>query len=230
MSASQTLSRGVQMLEIVADSPTNLSIAEIAEKMDVHRSIAYRILRTFEDHRLLSRDDSGRIRSASGLAALARSVERELQNTALPELTKLANELSMTAFLAVWEHGMCTSLISVEPVHSYRAIVHRPGTSHGMDVGAPPVAIMSKYTPRQWAAMETGVPYRNEVRQARLDGFATSENEVIRGVTSIAVPLNTSNTVPAALAVVFASSTVQSHEKIVLALKEASIAISDELG
>ncbi|WP_431711754.1 IclR family transcriptional regulator [Glutamicibacter uratoxydans] len=230
MSASQTLSRGVRMLEIVADSPTNLTIAEIAEKMDVHRSIAYRILRTFEDHRLLTRDESGRIRSASGLASLARSVQRELQNTALPELTKLANGLSMTAFLAVWEHDMCTTLISVEPAHSFRAIVHRPGTAHGMDVGAPPVAIMSKYTPAQWDALNNGIPYREQVRQARLDGYATSENEVIHGVTSIAVPLDTTTTAPAALAVVFATSTVQSREKIVRALKESAITISDELG
>lgn len=230
MSASQTLSRGVRMLEIIADSPTNLSIAEIAEKMQVHRSIAYRILRTLEDHRLLARDEAGRIRPASGLATLARSVQRDLQNTALPELTKLANGLSMTAFLAVWEHDLCTTLVSVEPAHSQRAIVHRPGTRHGMDVGAPPIAIQSNYTRSQWDAMDTGIPYRDQVREAKINGYATSVDEVIRGVTSIAVPLHTSNTLPAALAVVFASSPVQEHEKIVGVLKESALAISEELG
>ena len=218
------------MLEIVAQSPTNLTIGEIAEQMEVHRSIAYRILRTFEDHRLLTRDQAGRIRAASGLAALARSVQRELQHVAQRELTKLANELSMTAFLAVWEHDMCTTLVSVEPAHSHRAIVHRPGTVHGMDAGAAPIAIMSRYTPAQWEAMQTGIAYRDRTREARVDGYATSANEVIQGVTSISVPLATTTTAPAAIAVVFATSTVETHENIVRALKQAAITIGDELG
>ena len=78
MPTSQTLSRGIRVLEIVASSPVNLSIAEIAAKLEVHRSIAYRIIRTLEQHHLLNRDEAGHIRSASGLAVLARSVQRDL--------------------------------------------------------------------------------------------------------------------------------------------------------
>ncbi|MGB3377038.1 MAG: helix-turn-helix domain-containing protein, partial [Microbacterium sp.] len=59
--ASQTLSRGIRILEILADGP--LSIDEVATRLDVHRSIAYRLLRTLEDHRLVARN-------AAGLAAL----------------------------------------------------------------------------------------------------------------------------------------------------------------
>lgn len=229
MTASQTLSRGIRVLEIVADSPVSLTIAEIAAELDVHRSIAYRILRTLEDHRLLSRDDAGRIRPASGLAVLARSVQRDLQTAAMPELTKLANELSMTAFIAVWEHDMCTTLQSIEPLHSHRAIVHRPGSVHGMDVGAPGIAIQSLYTRGQWEALNSGIEYREPARTARIDGYSTSEDEVIQGVTSIAVPIIHSGPTPAAIAVVFATSTVGARERIVRALKEAAVNISDEL-
>ncbi|MGP5047252.1 IclR family transcriptional regulator [Glutamicibacter ardleyensis] len=229
MSSSQTLSRGIRALEIVAESPVNLTIAEIAERLDVHRSIAYRILRTLEEHRLLSRDESGRIRSASGLAVLARSVQRDLQSAALPELTRLANELSMTAFLAVWEHDMCTTLQSVEPVHSGSAIVHRPGSVHGMDIGAPGIAIQSQYTRSQWDAMETGIEYREPARTARIEGYSTSENEVIQGVTAIAVPISHTGPTPAAIAVIFATSTVETREHIIRALKEAALNVGDEL-
>ncbi|MGP9725846.1 MULTISPECIES: IclR family transcriptional regulator [unclassified Glutamicibacter] len=229
MSSSQTLSRGIRVLEIVADSTVNLTIAEIAAELDVHRSIAYRILRTLEEHRLLSRDDAGRIRTASGLAVLARSVQRDLQTAAMPELTKIANELSMTAFIAVWEHDMCTTLQSVEPLHSHRAIVHRPGSVHGMDIGAPGIAIQSKYTRGQWDAMQTGIEYREPARTARIEGYATSEDEVIQGVTAIAVPITHHGPTPAAIAVVFATSTVNDRERIVRALKEAALNIGDEL-
>lgn len=43
---SQTLSRGIRALEILAAADRPLSIAELAEALGVHRSIAYRILRT----------------------------------------------------------------------------------------------------------------------------------------------------------------------------------------
>ena len=218
------------MLEIVAASPTYLSIADVAAKLDVHRSIAYRIIRTLENHRLLSRDEAGLIRPASGLAALARSVQRDLQSAALPELTRLANNLSMTTFLAVWEHDVCTTLQSVEPLHSSNAIVHRPGSVHGMDVGAAGIAIQSMYTKEQWRALDTEIEYRPQAREARIDGYATSANEVIQGVASIAVPIPSQQTTPASIAVVFAASTVTDRNGIIRALKEAALNIADELG
>ena len=58
---SQTLSRGIRLLEMLAEAPAPMTIAELAESLGVHRSIAYRILRTLEDHRLVMRDASGRV-------------------------------------------------------------------------------------------------------------------------------------------------------------------------
>ncbi len=229
MPTSQTLSRGIRVLEIVANSPVHLTIAEIAETLEVHRSIAYRIIRTLEQHHLLNRDDAGHIRSASGLAVLARSVQHDLQAISTVELTTLANELSMTAFVAVWEYDLCTTLQSVAPLNSQRAIVHRPGSVHGMDVGAAGIAIQSHYSKEQWDSLESTVDYRDAAVQARLDGYATSEDEVIQGVTSIAVPIAQPGQTPAALAVVFASSTVDSFEPIIEELKLAAQRIADKL-
>lgn len=229
MPTSQTLSRGIRVLEIVANSPVHLSIAEIAEKLEVHRSIAYRIIRTLEQHHLLNRDEAGHIRSASGLAVLARSVQHDLQAVSTGELTTLANKLSMTAFVAVWEYNLCTTLQSVAPLNSQRAIVHRPGTVHGMDVGAAGIAIQSHYTKEQWGNFDSSLAYRPAADQARIDGYAKSENEVIQGVTSIAVPIIQPGQSPAALAVVFASSTVESYEPIVAELKLSAERISSKL-
>ena len=67
-SPSQTLSRGIRALEILAEAQQPLTIAELADAMGVHRSVAYRILRTLEDHSLLVRDDGGRVQPGPGLA------------------------------------------------------------------------------------------------------------------------------------------------------------------
>ena len=126
-SPSQTLSRGIRALEILADAPEPLTIAELADAMGVHRSVAYRILRTLEDHSLLVRDDGGRVQPGPGLAVLARGVARNLQTAALPELTQLANALTMSAFVAVWDREDCVTLVTVDPRHTGAAVVQHPG-------------------------------------------------------------------------------------------------------
>lgn len=47
---SQTLSRGIRLLELIAASERDPTIDELAARLDVHRSVAYRLLRTLEDH------------------------------------------------------------------------------------------------------------------------------------------------------------------------------------
>ena len=200
---SQTLSRGIRALEILAEAPSPMTIAELSEALGVHRSVAYRILRTLEDHALLVRDDAGRVQAGPGLAALARGVSRDLQTAALPELTELANELSMTAFIAVWDHRDSVTLLTVEPRRSGATLAQRPGTRHSFSSGAPGIAIQSAISEDAWARLAPGLPYRPEARAARTAGFATSHDEVLPGVSAIAAPIRVPGSTPASICVVF---------------------------
>ena len=196
---SQTLSRGIRALEILAEAPSPLTIAELSEALGVHRSIAYRILRTLEDHSLLMRDDAGRVQAGPGLAALARGVSRDLQTAALPELTELANELAMTTFIAMWDHRDSVTLLTVEPRRSGATLAQRPGTRHSFSSGAPGIAIQSAISEEAWARLAPGLPYRAEARAAREAGFATSRDEVLPGVSAIAAPIHIPGGMPAAI-------------------------------
>lgn len=200
---SQTLSRGIRALEILAEAPSPMTIAELAKALGVHRSVAYRILRTLEDHSLLMRDETGRVQAGPGLAALARGVSRDLQSAALPELAELANTLGMSAFVAVWDQHDCVTLVNVEPRHSSAALVQRPGTRHSFSAGAPGIAIQSALTEAEWARQAPGKPYRPEARTAREVGYAVSHDEVIPGVSSVAAPIKVAGQLPAAIAVVY---------------------------
>ena len=150
--ASQTLSRGLRAIEILAESADGLSIDELAGALGLHRSIAYRIVRTLERHRLVRRDAQGRVQLGPRLAALARNVDRDLQSAAVPVLTGLARELAMTAFVVVLDGDECVTLVSVEPPHSVAVVAQRPGTRHPLEAGAPGIAIQSILTPAQWRA------------------------------------------------------------------------------
>jgi DNA-binding IclR family transcriptional regulator len=225
---SQTLDRGIRVLELLAEADGPLSIAELSGALDVHRSIAYRILRTLEDHGLVTRDAAGRVALGSRLAALARSVARDLQSAALPELTAVANELGMTAFLVVLDRRECVTLLSVEPRHAVAAVAQRPGTRHPLNSGAPGVAIQSSLSDADWAALAPGVRPRPEASAARAAGFATSHDEVIPGLSAVAVPLRIAGQAPAALAVVYVA-TGRPVEELAARLAEAAASVAGEL-
>ncbi|WP_233201010.1 MULTISPECIES: IclR family transcriptional regulator [Cryobacterium] len=225
---SQTLSRGIRILEILAESDEPMSILQLAAALDVHRSIAYRILRTLEDHGLVVRDPAGLVRLGPRLAALARGVSRDLQAAALPVLTRIAHELGMTAFVAVLDQGEVVTLVSIESRQPHATVVQRPGTRHPLHVGAPGIAIQSALNAEQWAALGLTETRRSEAGEVSTVGYASSHDEVIPGLSSIAVPLPVPGDSPAAIAVVYISSP-HSPTDIGAALTEAARTIVAEL-
>src|SRR5690625_1617236 len=91
-SLSLTLSRGIELLEVVCAADVAPTIGEVAQRLGVHRSAAYRLLRTLEAHYLVRRDEAGKIHPAAGLTNLARGVENSLQAVGLPVMTKIAED------------------------------------------------------------------------------------------------------------------------------------------
>lgn len=225
---SQTLSRGIRILELLADAAKPLPIGEVAQRLDVHRSIAYRLVRTLEDHGLVVRNSSGHLLLGVQMAALAAGVARDLQAEALPELTATANELGVTSFLAVLDLHQCVTLVSVEPRHAASSMAQRPGARHSITVGAPGKAILSLLPGSEWPA---GVSdrLRLEVAHVSTRGYATSHDEVIPTVQSVAVPLSLRAHPPAALSVVFVGP---HHDPEVIAarLQRAADTIRGALG
>lgn len=113
--ASQTLDRGLRVLEHITESPTPLSVAEVARDVGMHRSITYRMLRTLEDHGLIGRDDQGRFQAGAGLAVLAGRFTPALRAVAGRHLLKLAVATDKTAFLVVRHGDEAVTIEVVEP-------------------------------------------------------------------------------------------------------------------
>lgn len=224
MTASQTLSRGIRVLEVLADAQEALTVDQIAERLAVHRSIAYRLIRTLEDHGLLVRGASGKFELGARLAALATGVAHDLQAAALPELTVAANELAMTCFITVLDHDECVTLVSVEPRHAIAAVAQRPGSRHPVTVGAPGRAVLAQLPPESWPSAS-----RAAVGEVTSRGYADSHGEVIENLSAVAVPLPLRGNGPAALAAVYLSSG-HSPSEIASRLGRAVRAIRDALG
>ena len=225
---SQTLSRGIRILEILSEAREPLSIDQTAQHLGVHRSIAYRLVRTLEDHGLVTRDVGGRIQLGARMAALAAGVAHDLQAEALPELTSVANELGMTCFLVVLDHQECVTLASVEPRHAVAPLAQRPGTRHPVTVGAPGKAILSALDRAQWPD-DVGEDLVATLTIARERSYATSRDEVIPSLRSVAVPVAVPGRQPAAIAVVYVAS---DHDDALIAerLQRSAGVIRDALG
>lgn len=223
---SQTLSRGLRALEVLAAADRPYSIDELAGELGVHRSIAYRIVRTLEDHRLIARDAAGRCSAGAGLAVLAHGVAKDLQTVAVPELAALAEDLAMTSFVVVHDHGECITLSSVEPRRAVATVAKHPGTRHPLDTGAPGIALLTLLGEDEY---EYDLALRPVVEQARERGYATSRDEVISGLSSIAVPVPSRRGVQAALAVVYVATERQVPE-LAERLTAAAKLIGEQVG
>ena len=65
---SQTLDRGLRVLEVVSESADGLTVTEIAQALGIGRTVVYRLVVTLEQHAFLRRSADGRCRL--GLAVL----------------------------------------------------------------------------------------------------------------------------------------------------------------
>jgi DNA-binding IclR family transcriptional regulator len=175
---SQTLDRGLRVLEVIATADEPPRIEELATRIEVHRSIAYRIVRTLELHALVWRDSGGRCHPGDKLAQWARTTRTTLEIVARPELTALADDLSMTAFVVVRVGSDAFTLDSVEPQSTAVHVAYRPGSRHPIDRGAPGIAIL--------AGQPAMSGERPEVTESRRRGWAYSSGEVIPGLASVA--------------------------------------------
>ncbi|GAA3653608.1 IclR family transcriptional regulator [Microbacterium marinilacus] len=184
---SQTLSRGIRLLEILAAAERGMSIDELAAALGVHRSVAYRLLRTLEEHGLISRGAGGVVALGAGLAALASSVSRDLQQAAWPELTEAADELGMTCLLVMLEQDEGITVVSAPPRRTV-AVSYQPGHRHPITRGAPGKAMLMELPEAAWPE-EASRALRAEIADSRARGYATSHDEVVPSLWSVAVPL-----------------------------------------
>jgi DNA-binding IclR family transcriptional regulator len=140
---SQTLDRGLRVLECVAEHPAGVTVGALAEELAVGRTVVYRLVATLEAHALVRRDDQGRVRL--GLAALTLSAAAQplLKQRALPILRELADSVGATAHLTRAEGEQAVAVAVVEPRWTDFHVGYREGARHPLDRGASGRAISS---------------------------------------------------------------------------------------
>ncbi|WP_099023805.1 IclR family transcriptional regulator [Mycolicibacterium palauense] len=179
---SQTLARGLIALQAVAGTPDGLTVQQVADKIGVHRTIAYRLLSTLAQFRFLAKAEDGRYRPASALATLGASFDNNLRGTCLPRLRALADELSTTVSLLVAEGDQQVAIAVIVPTQlSYQLSFHE-GSRYPLDRGAAGIALLASMPPRP--------DERDLVTLTRERGWVITHGEVEPNTYGLAVAVH----------------------------------------
>lgn len=181
VTGSLTLDRGLRVLELLAASPHEVTVAGIAASLDLNRQAVYRVLKTLTEHRLAAPAGNGRYRLGVGVIHLAHMYTPHLQQAVAPHLRQLAEDTQATAHCAVADGDEAITLLVVEPANVGFHFSYRPGSRHALDHGASGIAILAVRPP---------VPgEREEVTRARQLGYAVTIGQITQGAIGIAAPL-----------------------------------------
>ncbi len=179
---SQTLARGLTALQLVAGSGTGLTMQELADRIGVHRTIAYRLLSTLTQFRLVAKGDDGRYRPAAGLAVLGASFDRNVRQLSLPTLRALADELGTTVSLLVAEGDEQVAIAVIVPTQVAYQLAFHEGSRYPLDRGAAGIALLASMPPRPGE--------RDLVIRARERGWVTTHGEIEPNTYGLAVPVH----------------------------------------
>lgn len=178
--SSKTLDKGLRLLRVLADHPDGLNVSQVSRLMDVHRTIAYRLLHTLMDHELVQGVD-GIYSLGVGLVTLSRSAQPALRDAASEYLHVLAEQCDATAFLVVRKNEEAVVLDAIEPRNTTMHVAYRVGTASPLGRGASGIAILS--------ALPATPGERDAIRTARKVGYAITSGELSPGAWGLAAPI-----------------------------------------
>jgi DNA-binding IclR family transcriptional regulator len=213
---SQTLARGLTVLQVVATSRRGLTVQEVADHIGVHRTIAYRLLSTLAQFRLVAKGEDGRYRSAAGLAVLGASFDNNVRQLSLPTLRSLADELSTTVSLLVAEGDQQVAIAVIVPNNVFYQLSFHEGSRYPLDRGAAGIALLASMPPRP--------EERDLVPQTRRQGWVITHGEVEPNTYGLAVPVKRRPPSPPT-----GINLIPHREDVVMGGKDAVIKAANEL-
>jgi DNA-binding IclR family transcriptional regulator len=213
---SQTLARGLNALQLVADATAGLTVQQVADGVGVHRTIAYRLLATLSQFRLVAKGEDGRYRPAAGLAVLGASFDRNVRQLSVPTLRALADDLGTTVSLLVAEGGQQVAIAVIVPTQVAYQLAFHEGSRYPLDRGAAGIALL--------ASMPARPDERDLVVRARDQGWVITHGEIEPNTYGLAVSVHRPPPSPPTCI-----NLISHREDIVMRGKDAVIKAAKEL-
>jgi DNA-binding IclR family transcriptional regulator len=199
----QSVDRALTVLDILAQHG-ELGVTEIAARLDVHKSTAFRLVGALEQHRLVEQlGERGKYRLGFGIVRLAgaTTARLDLARESQPVCRRLAAEINETVNIAVMDDGAAVNISqehgnAVVSVHNWlgkRTPLHATSSGKvllawsGTDILATVIdAELDRYTA---ATITDPAALRAELGRIRQRGWAGAAEELEAGLNAVAVPI-----------------------------------------
>jgi len=241
------LERAVSVLEALSESDAPLSLAQICQRMNLHKSTAHRSLMVLERSALIERTPENRFRLGLKLYELGnRAVEQiDLRARVHPFFRRLAANVGETVHLSVLQKTSVVYLDKVEPNRRV-CMSSKTGTSNPVyctSMGKAMLAFQPQETIEQIVAKIRFVPYTHKtlcsrekllksLERVRRRGYAIDDEEIELGVRCVGAPIfNENHWAIAAVSVsgpssrITAQSVPQIAEHLLICCREISAAL-----
>lgn len=205
---SQTLARGLHALLAVVEAPAGLTVQQLAARLKVHRTIAYRLLQTLAAFGLVIQGTDGVYRPGTRLATLSDAFMPSLREAAIPAMREVAEQIGCTVALFVAQREEAVSVALVEPTTASFHLRFKAGMRTPLDRGAAGYALLAAGPPvdREPA----------EVTRARKRGYATSHGEVEDEMYAVAAAIPNSQPPACINLITYRAKQAKDAEKSVL--------------
>jgi DNA-binding IclR family transcriptional regulator len=199
-----SLDRAVAVLEMLGESETALSLAEVCQRLSLHKSTAHRSLMVLERSALIERTPENRYRLGLKLYELGnRAVEQvDLRTRVHPYFRRLAMQVGETVHLSVLQKTSIVYLDKVEPNRRV-CVSSKTGSSNpvyctsmgkAMLAFQPPEVIEQivakirfvRYTHKTLTSKEALMKALERVRRR---GYAIDDQEIEVGVRCLGAPI-----------------------------------------
>ena len=200
----QSLQRAIHILKAFSEAKPSLSVSEISQRLNIHKSTVSRILGVLLEERLVWHDSTtGRYGLGIGLLSMAGVAlgDIDVRASALPQLEILAAEFSETAFVVVPQQDVSVVVAEMPAPRSvrYAAWIGRQLPLHCTASGKSLLAYrepgqqirslmfpLPQYTDR---SLTDNVGLEKELAKVAQNGYALEIEEFELGIVAIAAPI-----------------------------------------
>lgn len=140
---SQSLERGLRLLRLLADTSAPMTVTALADALQTHRPVVYRLITALAGQGMVHRDADGRWRLGLGVLHLAQRIHPLLREAAAGPLRRLAEDVGATAHLTINDGAEALAVAVIEPSWTDYHVAYRVGSRHPLDRGAAGRAILS---------------------------------------------------------------------------------------
>jgi DNA-binding IclR family transcriptional regulator len=196
------LEKGLAILEIVSASPAPLKTEDIARAVGHSRGQIYRMLQVLESNGYIAREAESEGYIATNklfTLGMRKAPIANLNNAAMPEMRKLADELALSVRLVVPSDDQIVFIAGVESTSSFGLSVplgyHRPlvlsASGRVLFAFQPPERQLTWLQQlRQTAPPDADIEsFLADATKARRDGWLIRRSVTVEGVTDICAPI-----------------------------------------